>query len=403
MLRLTLILFLCPVLYAQTIDYDHQLLWEISGNGLKSKSYLFGTLHSNDRRLFNFTDSTYFALNETEALVLEADVFSLFEVLDTRKTAVRMKFDNKGRPFTTSTRSTKTDYGDEDGMPQFLDAYLQQYCYNANKKFIALETTESQVDLFTNIGLPDLSQMKLESFITSKEDMVDLYIAGDIYRMDDLLRMNLRVYPDLYDEMIVERNVQMSQKLDSLLKHESLFCAVGAGHLAGNSGLISLLRKKGYKLRKVVATYNEEELSFKDSVRKYNSYEYLIDSLGLHMEFPGKPAETTNEFGGTKLIYRDFGQGNTYVVEINQRTDDVGLEDLAVQLIASPSESGVKHIELDNGGEAYQGLADSYPEGVYWARVIMSEDVYVVIKSYGGNKFMNSNRAFQFFDKIWFE
>lgn len=401
---ITILLFSVPV-FAQTIDRNNELLWEISGNGVKGKSYLFGTLHSNDRRLFNFPDSLYYALEKTDAVVLETDVFSMFESLDTRRTSVRLQYDNTGEPYTTSEGSTQTYYGDEDGMPQFLDAYFQQYCYNSNKKFVALETTESQIELFNDIGLPELSQMKLESFLLSREDMMDLYLEGDIYRLQEMIKLNLAVYPDQYDEMIVKRNQDMAGKLDSLLKDQQLFCAVGAGHLAGREGIISLLRRKGYKVRKVTAVYSEGSDNYKRDVKSKRSYHFVNDTLGLHIEFPGKPTLLEDEFGlaDFKLIYRDFGQGNSYIVEVTSRNDDIGLKDLSEQLIASPSESSINHILLDNGGEAYEGIADSYPEGIYWVRVIMSEDVFVVIKSFGGNKFMNSGRPFSFFDKVWFE
>ena len=53
---------------AQYVNVDKQLLWEISGNGLKEKSYLFGTLHSNDKRIFDLSDSVYYALDKANLL-----------------------------------------------------------------------------------------------------------------------------------------------------------------------------------------------------------------------------------------------------------------------------------------------------------------------------------------------
>ena len=134
-----LVLF-CSTSFGQTIQNDNELLWEISGNGLKSKSYLYGSLHSNDKRLFRLSDSTYYALEKSSAIVLETDVFSLFDEWDTRQEEVKLMFDNKGNPYTSSNEPSKTLYGNEDGMPQFLDAYFLEYCYNAGKKFFPLET-----------------------------------------------------------------------------------------------------------------------------------------------------------------------------------------------------------------------------------------------------------------------
>lgn len=391
--------------FAQTIAPKHELLWEISGGESKGVSYLFGSLHSNDKRLFNLSDSTYVALDRSKMVVLEADVFSLFETLDTRRQEVVVNYDNEGQPYTSDNLPTQTVYGDEDGAPQFLDAYFQQYCYNAGKSFEALETVESQLEIFDNVSLPEFSQMRLESFLTSKEQMIELYLDGDIYGLNDLMRMSLAVYPDLYDDMIVRRNEEMSVKIDSLLKENEMFCAVGAGHLAGSAGLINILRMKGYKLRKVLATYTEVDVPEKKMVRSQRYYDYIADSLGMHVRLPGKPLELIQddyEDYEVKLIFREFGQGNTYEVEIYRRRFDIGLEDLASRYIPSPAESPYKKIQLDNGGEAVEGLADSYPFGLYWVRVIMAEDTFAVIKCYGGNKFMNSNRPKRFFDQVWF-
>ncbi len=398
-------LFVSFVSIGQTIDYENELLWEISRKGSTHKSYLFGTLHSNDRRLFNFSDSTYYALDRAEIIALETDVFSMFDEYDTRREDISLNYDNEGQPYTSSKYSTTTAYGDEDGMPQFLDAYLQQYCFNAGKEFVPLEEVADQLGLLENVAMPDLSQMTLESFLTSRDDMLDLYLKGDIIGMDEMLRLNLRVYPDLYDRMIIDRNREMVNNLDSILQLRSVFCAVGAGHLAGRDGMITLLRKNGYHVRKVLAIYSEENLPYKTKVKEARVYHYVNDTLGVYVDFPGKPQEVSGDMFNydLKLIYREMGQGNTYVVEIYPRLESIGLRDLANDLIPSPSESPIEKITLDNGGEAYQGIADSYPEGYYWTRVIMSEANYIVIKAYGGNKFMNSKRAFRFFDKVWLD
>lgn len=391
--------------FAQTVKEDHELLWEISGNGLKEKSYLFGSLHSNDKRLFNLSDSTYFALNAVGKIVLETDVFYIFDEWDTRQEDVKVFYDNEGNPYTSSKESTKTLYGDEDGMPQFLDAYFQQYCYNAGKKFDFLESVDYQLNIFSEIPSPKLKNISIETFLATKDNMVDLYLKGDIYALSEMLKVNLSVYPGLYQKLITDRNINMVNKLDSLLKNETLFCAVGAGHLAGGQGMINLLRSKGYKVRQVKATFSEHVTDEKSTVRQMNKYQYINDSLGLYGIFPGQPraVESTFEDAELKLIYRDLGQGNTYTVEVFELDSLSTLEYIGEQYIASPTDSKLEKIVMDSGEEIYQGLADSYPEGLYWVRVIISDQHFAVIKAYGGNKFMNSNRPFNFFDNIWFE
>src|SRR6478609_6658583 len=51
------------------------LLWEISGNGLEKPSYLYGTVHTGDERVFAFGDSTKIAWDNTEVVAGEL-VFS---------------------------------------------------------------------------------------------------------------------------------------------------------------------------------------------------------------------------------------------------------------------------------------------------------------------------------------
>ena len=119
MLKWLVGLFFFTQLVAQTGQVENELLWEISGNGMKAKSYLFGSIHSNDKRVFYLTDSTYFALNNAQTIVLETDIFSLFSTWDTRKDEVKIAFDNKGNPYTSSKKASTTFYGNEDGMRIF--------------------------------------------------------------------------------------------------------------------------------------------------------------------------------------------------------------------------------------------------------------------------------------------
>jgi uncharacterized protein YbaP (TraB family) len=407
MLKCIVFLLISHSGFSQTIDEGHQLLWEISGNGLTEKSYLFGSFHTNDRRVFNLTDSTYHALNNVEAIALETNVFSLFEDWDTREGTVSVKYDKNGNPYTASNRSTTTLYGDEDGMPQFLDAYFQQYCHNSGKEFYPLETVDSQLNLFDDLQTPSRSQLRIEALLLSRDDIMNTYLQGDIYNIDEMLRMSLSLSEGMYKSLIIDRNFGMAEKLDSIFQEDiSTFCAVGAGHLAGGSGLINLLQSKGYSVRKVMATYSDEVSLDKLEVKNERSYLYENDTIGFQVKFPGKPAVITEDIWDEvtfKLIYRDFGQGNTYSVEVYERDDDASLDDLAEIYIASPPDSPYKKVILDNKGEAYEGLSDSYPEGLYWTRVVMAQDYFLILKAYGGNKFMNSARAQRFFDKVWLD
>lgn len=214
----------CYLAFGQNYFADRELLWEISGNGLKQKSYVFGSLHSNDKRLFQLADSVYSAMINTNKLILETDVFGLFNDLDTRANLPTTLYDKNGRPYTSETDASKTFYGDEDGMPQFLDAYFQQFCFNAGKEFIPLESVKEQYDLLT-----DEFQVSDQRFIDdalnnfTHERLIDLYLKGDLIALDKFMKANMSMQEGLYDEVITKRNVRMTQKLDSILKSKTTF------------------------------------------------------------------------------------------------------------------------------------------------------------------------------------
>src|SRR5258708_14942265 len=49
------------------------LLWEITGNGLKKPSYLFGTMHVSSKLVFHLSDSFYLVIRNDEVVALELD------------------------------------------------------------------------------------------------------------------------------------------------------------------------------------------------------------------------------------------------------------------------------------------------------------------------------------------
>jgi uncharacterized protein YbaP (TraB family) len=56
-------------------------------------------------------------------------------------------------------------------------------------------------------------------------------------------------YPELYQQVLVERNNNWLPQIEAFLKTpETELILVGALHLAGNDGLLAQLRQRGYKV-----------------------------------------------------------------------------------------------------------------------------------------------------------
>ena len=390
--------------YSQFVDVNKQLLWEISGNGLKEKSYLFGTLHSNDKRIFDLSDSVYYALDKANLIILEADIFELFKDIDSREDLPNTLYDKDGKAYTASEIASRTTYGDENGMPQFIDALLEEYCHNANKKFFALEDVKDQLNLgaklnftkriFINDAFNDFSNQKL----------IELYLKGDITAIERFIRANLSADKEQFAALITDRNNKMAHKLDSILKKkESFFCAIGAGHLAGSEGVINLLRTRGYRLRPILWSRSENKTLAKKTINSFRSYTHKDLASGLNANFHGKPFSEKNTDGSLSLIYREYGQGNSYIIDIVPNDSTLSFEQIATIYIASPPDINFNKKILDDGTLLFEGLSDTYPEGLNWVRIIFSEKYFAVLKTYGGNKFMHSDRPKKFFDNVWFE
>jgi uncharacterized protein len=82
------------------------------------------------------------------------------------------------------------------------------------------------------------------------EKLEKCYTSQDLDCLVEL--MNSSGYSDIESNLLLrDRNLRWLPKLKENMKSESCFIAVGALHLAGESGLITLLEKEGYTVRPV--------------------------------------------------------------------------------------------------------------------------------------------------------
>jgi len=62
---------------AQNNKQQKGLLWQITGNGLKKPSYLYGTMHVSQKLAFHLGDSFYLALSKSDVVALEQNLDSV--------------------------------------------------------------------------------------------------------------------------------------------------------------------------------------------------------------------------------------------------------------------------------------------------------------------------------------
>ena len=125
-----------------------------------------------------------------------------------------------------------------------------------NKKLIGLETVNEQMSIFTD-SIPIKKQLKilLKTIRTSKEMLMTgtsflntCYLSQDLNCLSSFMIFGYD-FPDENKLFLENRNIRWAKKLPYFINYRSAFIAVGAGHLPGKNGLISLLRMQGYEVK----------------------------------------------------------------------------------------------------------------------------------------------------------
>lgn len=380
--------FFC--VYGQTDTTRYQLLWEVKPKNGTTKSYIFGSMHSNDPRMFNFPDSVYTGFLNAQTVVVETDVAALFETYDVRLTDYKLGVIEK----LNDTDGTKTAYGSEDGRPQFLDAYFQETAYSAGKKVVMLETFEEQLQASEKISA-SATAFNSGANRYSEQMFVDAYLKGDIVSLTKMLKAQLNGNSEAYDAFINKRNKVMVAGLDSLMRKSNVFCVIGSGHLYGSDGVVQLLRNKGFTVRRVDPA-RTEKCEDKTKMQQYNSYVHRNTNFNFEIKLTGKPVES-NDNGFYKAVYVELGQGNTYEVHVSKGESD--LEGCKMEFITNQHYRPTEVIMAD-GTIAIEGVVKSRIKGYQWKRIFVKNGFTYELICYGGNKFMHSNRPQSYFNRF---
>lgn len=81
--------------------------------------------------------------------------------------------------------------------------------------------------------------------------LMDAYTSQDIERMYEL-GMDSSLFQEYADLILAERNKNWIPKIEELIKQTPTFVAVGAAHLPSKTGVIQLLKEKGYTVEPII-------------------------------------------------------------------------------------------------------------------------------------------------------
>lgn len=268
---------------------ESALLWKIEGNGLQEHSYLFGTIHMIEKESFFWPKGTLSAFDESEDVVFEVDLDDMFDVSsqmglltkafmkDDQKLAdfysaedyekVKSHFDGMGIPmfflekikpmFLTVFAGGDIEMGSGFGEDSSIKSYemeLYSLSQESNKDVAGLESIEFQISVFDSIPYQAQADMLLQTIESgdteddSFKEMVEMYTSQDINKMISSMSDEESGIADYEDLLLNQRNKNWIPVMAEKMSTTQTFFAVGAGHLAGEEGVIRLLQKEGYKL-----------------------------------------------------------------------------------------------------------------------------------------------------------
>jgi len=93
---------------------------------------------------------------------------------------------------------------------------------------------------------------ELETEKASVTTLANAWKAGDAPTVERIVLQDLRKEPAMYQRLLVDRNKDWLPKIEALSSRKGRsFVVVGAAHLVGTDGLISMLRARGYTVEQM--------------------------------------------------------------------------------------------------------------------------------------------------------
>lgn len=282
-----LLLLLCLALGAQA-----QLLWKISGNGLERPSYIVGTHHLAPLSVKDSLKTLPQAIEQTSQVYGEVVMDDMMkpETMQAMQQAMMLPADTTLRSLLTpaqydSVAAVVKQYLGADltlfdrlkpatvttqlavalgmnALPGFnpqeqLDTWFQSQARQAGKKVGGLETIGHQIDVLYNSQSSLRQARQLYCTATHIKQNIDqiqrltrAYLTQDL---DELLALTEEKMgndcdstPQEDEALIYGRNTNWAGLMPAIMQQAPTLFVVGAAHLPGNRGVLSLLRAKGY-------------------------------------------------------------------------------------------------------------------------------------------------------------
>lgn len=263
------------------VENKKALLWEISGNGLKEPSYLFGTIHMICKEDFLLSESVKQKFASSKQIYLELDMddpqlqgkmmqnmqligkeslkekfsetdFNKLDAFLKKELNMNLSMFNSFKPMMVMSLLAQRSL--PCATMESYDLNFVKMASEQKKELLGLEKVEEQIGVFD--AIPDSLEIRsimnmVNDFDAQKKEFTRM---SAVYKSQDLeaLYQLMVESPEMMgsQELLLDRrNHNWIPVMESAMKNSSTFIAVGAGHLGGNQGVLELLRKQGYMVK----------------------------------------------------------------------------------------------------------------------------------------------------------
>jgi uncharacterized protein YbaP (TraB family) len=267
---------------------ENALLWSVSGKGLSTPSYLYGTIHMICKEDFLFSNTLKEKISTSKSIYLELDMDDPSMMMKMATLAIMKDKTLEDLMSDADYKLVSAYVKDSLGMPMMLfnrmkpitlmsliytkvlpcsstESYEGKFVElaKAQKKEVkGLETIEDQMGVFDKIPDSVEAQMILEMIRTMPEQRKQMAQMVDSYKKENIQQLSEQMsespeWKGFEDILLANRNRNWIAIMESAMKQGSQIFAVGAGHLPGKDGVINLLRQAGYTVTPVKQSFGE--------------------------------------------------------------------------------------------------------------------------------------------------
>ncbi len=266
------------------MSYKPSLLWEIAKEGQET-SYLFGTLHLALERFdalqsaihpyveycnicaleINLEQANQFNISEFHSIPAGVNLHDFIPQKKwkyichkiQKKLSIDLEQMKELQPFIILNFVLQQMFNHENS--KVLDEWIFEKAKINAKLITGLEDLEEHYKALHKIPLKVQYNLVFESFSQFSKFEKKMKALIDTYLQQDIRKLyhQAKVFSNTAKNVLLkERNLLMADRFDQLNQQNSVFAAIGAGHLYGQFGLISLLKKKSYRIKPIKININ---------------------------------------------------------------------------------------------------------------------------------------------------